>query len=1106
MSSKVKTTTKGEAAKTKKQSSKKIENNITKQIRLSKSDVNSSSLSHSSTSHQQHHSAPPSQSQQPKTGLQSINENVEYLATNVTSEQQQQQQQQNSTNSSFPRSNTVPYPAYATFRKGGGNSLPSHYYYTDYPTFFHGTVSPAPATIYYNTRQPLSSINTDFQPISPHHQQYVNRPVDVLKPTFLIVSKEAEQQLTTQLSTSPIPITNTATKQSSKPMSKKTDTIIQAMPASTAEQSSPTVRNIEVQTTNQSPTTTTTAAAATGAKIMDNTHQHVGIINTPNPSPYVHFLNVSYPIQSSQFLQGGPPETSIMNDEFIQINDYHQPSTSIRSMPNIALAQVSPHHIYGSSNVRHYHVSQHTPDEQQQQTSLTNTESTVVRSATVPPMATTSKNTRMETGETDELSVASLDFTHTEFVDIPGSWRHRLLPDGTSVPVTTAAKRYRAPIPRAFLDSQQYHSDCEQVVRSSSFRHPQQQQQSLVQSRTFGSIPTINRPFDSIRSQQPFQIGPIIRLNERDVLKVASFYQSIGTLVYVARSIATLYTSDFDAMANLKDWKKLYTGVPIWLFNTGMNPKRARCIRLIISELGSSFTLWDTIVNGASDVRLPKARHVTLKSLETGTILALKFDDTSATDEFHQYFVKLSCDPRNADLFDIFNAKRRQPVFLLRKRKIKKSAISKPTEFNHITKVDEHDRDSLYTYSVLVDDGAVVDTAPEKPNKLYYRKFSCMLCIFVILFESINFSIANDPILIASPYPFNTSKSSDLECFSNDQGIIQSLTIIAPMLDIGKNTPLLLSSKENVKNNASITLKIPTPFNYSKLNSKIECRSKYHHGQQQASQLKVLSVAEIIQKESFTINTYAKQMVAIDCLAYGTNVIAIHWDFIKDISKRFYDPLPVGIRFRHKFTLNDTLIIDHVSYSDHHGYYRCSATNKLLNRTYEDKSVIYLNVQKTASWIPIVIVCAVIGIFILTFILCAQYFRKKRKKQQVEKKQISQNDEKMVGPIEHLLTNQVSIEDTSYYNHQISSEQMAKDVGNLKLQQDDFDHLSHSEHPTELPISKSPYKKEQERTAVFYLKSTSKISPQFILGNPFIDANAQSLNSVKLYVNKFCKT
>ncbi len=70
--------------------------------------------------------------------------------------------------------------------------------------------------------------------------------------------------------------------------------------------------------------------------------------------------------------------------------------------------------------------------------------------------------------------------------------------------------------------------------------------------------------------------------------------------------------------------------------------------------------------------------------------------------------MKLSCDPRNADLFDVFNTKRRRPVFHLRKKKIRKSAISKPSHFNHIIKVDEHDRDSLYTFSVLVDEGVTV--------------------------------------------------------------------------------------------------------------------------------------------------------------------------------------------------------------------------------------------------------------------------------------------------------------------------------------------------------------------------------------------------------------
>jgi hypothetical protein len=107
-------------------------------------------------------------------------------------------------------------------------------------------------------------------------------------------------------------------------------------------------------------------------------------------------------------------------------------------------------------------------------------------------MPSTSKTTRIETGETDESSIASLDFAHNDLVDIPGSWRYRSLPDGRSVPVTAAGRRYRAPIPQSFIDPQHYASDSEQVVRSASFRHPQQQQ-PLVQSRPFGSIPTINR-------------------------------------------------------------------------------------------------------------------------------------------------------------------------------------------------------------------------------------------------------------------------------------------------------------------------------------------------------------------------------------------------------------------------------------------------------------------------------------------------------------------------------------------------------------------------------------------------------------------------------------
>jgi hypothetical protein len=129
-----------------------------------------------------------------------------------------------------------------------------------------------------------------------------------------------------------------------------------------------------------------------------------------------------------------------------------------------------------------------------------------------------------------------------------------------------------------------------------------------------------------------------------------------------------------------------------------------------------------------------------------------------------------------------------------------------------------------------------------------------------------------NPILIATPYPFNRSESSRIECFSNDQSMISSMTIIVLMLDNDKNSPPLKSSQNNLTNNGSIILTIAAPFNYSQLYSKIECRSKYHHGEQKTSQLEVLSVAEIPQTEVLSINTYTKQMVTLNCLTYGTNV------------------------------------------------------------------------------------------------------------------------------------------------------------------------------------------------------------------------------------------
>ena len=102
----------------------------------------------------------------------------------------------------------------------------------------------------------------------------------------------------------------------------------------------------------------------------------------------------------------------------------------------------------------------------------------------------------------------------------------------------------------------------------------------------------------------------------------------------------------------------------------------------------------------------------------------------------------------------------------------------------------------------------------------------------------------------------------------------------------------------------------------------------------------------------------------------------VQWNFGHDLTKALIDPLPIGIHLDQKSIRNDTLIIDHVSYIDHHGYYQCSASNRLLGRTFHDHTVFYLNVKKNTVWSFILIACSVIGICILVLILCLKSRRR----------------------------------------------------------------------------------------------------------------------------------
>ncbi|CAF3203768.1 unnamed protein product [Rotaria sp. Silwood2] len=128
----------------------------------------------------------------------------------------------------------------------------------------------------------------------------------------------------------------------------------------------------------------------------------------------------------------------------------------------------------------------------------------------------------------------------------------------------------------------------------------------------------------------------------------------------------------------------------------------------------------------------------------------------------------------------------------------------------------------------------------------------------------------------------------------------------------------------------------------------------------------------------------------------------------------------------------------------------------------------------------------------------------KRKNQQLEKKEISQNDEEVIDEIKQIVTNRETIDFSPYYDRQRSSEQIIKNVEKLKLQQENLYDLSYSENSLKSSISLLSTKKEQEKIAFLNsLSISTKTSPQFVLGNPFLDSNAQPLISIKSYIDKF---
>ncbi|CAF2745020.1 unnamed protein product [Rotaria sp. Silwood2] len=189
-------------------------------------------------------------------------------------------------------------------------------------------------------------------------------------------------------------------------------------------------------------------------------------------------------------------------------------------------------------------------------------------------------------------------------------------------------------------------------------------------------------------------------LSANDILKVESSYRSIGTQVFACRCLCDLYITTTDRLAKLEDWILFQHGLPVWLLNSGTNPKRQSRLSLIIAEHGSGFPVWQDTINGFSDVKQARAQHITFRLSDQITLAVLRFNDLSASKDFYSYYQSIRNDKRYENLFStiILNRHHRSSSCgsILRKHRknqnINKSSISNPCQFQHITCLQVKDR------------------------------------------------------------------------------------------------------------------------------------------------------------------------------------------------------------------------------------------------------------------------------------------------------------------------------------------------------------------------------------------------------------------------------
>ncbi|CAF1017575.1 unnamed protein product [Adineta steineri] len=190
----------------------------------------------------------------------------------------------------------------------------------------------------------------------------------------------------------------------------------------------------------------------------------------------------------------------------------------------------------------------------------------------------------------------------------------------------------------------------------------------------------LQRRFSELIDGKTHEDKTLPRNKNELIERIESLYSSIGSHVYVSPCLVRLFILTDFQVCSLEQWKLIHRGYPLWLYNTGLNPRRSSELRLIIVDEKTGFILWSDRITSISNIIQPTNLTLSFRHSLNNSSIMIRFElnDEKFFTRFYSYL------KQNQFYTDKILKNH------ISKRMIRKSDISPPCHFKHLNHIDEN--------------------------------------------------------------------------------------------------------------------------------------------------------------------------------------------------------------------------------------------------------------------------------------------------------------------------------------------------------------------------------------------------------------------------------